>query len=82
MSNTDGGQTPQNSGTAPLVTVNQQGVIALNAIVTAIKAVFPQSSTTATSATAGSETLPAQPAGFLIVSLPGGSEVKIPYYNP
>ena len=35
---------------------------------------------TATSATAGSQTLPGAPAGFLIVSI-GGSSRKIPYYN-
>lgn len=35
---------------------------------------------TATSATAGAQTLPANPAGFLIVNI-GGTVQKIPYYN-
>jgi hypothetical protein len=36
----------------------------------------------ATTATAGSATLPASPAGFFVVKLSTGSTVKIPYYNP
>jgi hypothetical protein len=35
--------------------------------------------TTATTATAGSETLPAAPLGFLVLNL-GGTPVKVPYY--
>lgn len=37
-------------------------------------------STTAATATAGAQALPAQPAGFLIVNI-GGTTQKIPYYN-
>jgi hypothetical protein len=36
--------------------------------------------TTATTATAGAQTLPAQPAGFLVLNL-GGTAIKVPYYN-
>ena len=75
------GTTP-NSGTSPLVTVNQLGVQALNAIVAAIKAVFPQLTGTSGTASAGSATLPAAPAGFVDVTLPSGAQVKLPYYNP
>lgn len=71
------------TGTSPLVNVNQLGVQALNAIVTAIKAIFPQGTGTATSATAGSASaLPATPAGYLNVTLPSGAQAKVPYYNP
>ena len=37
------------------------------------------SATTATTATAGAQTLPANPVGFLVVSL-NGTSVKLPYY--
>ena len=36
---------------------------------------------TATSATSGAQTLPANPAGFFVVAGPGGTSVKVPYYN-
>ena len=45
-----------------------------------IATVFPQQTGTASSATAGSATLPANPVGFIIVTLPSGSTVKVPYY--
>ena len=35
---------------------------------------------TATSATAGAQTLPANPAGFLTITI-GGTQYKVPYYN-
>jgi len=51
-------------------------------LIAAIKAAFPQNASTATTATAGSATLPATPAGFLVVNNPvTGLAVKIPYYN-
>jgi hypothetical protein len=37
-------------------------------------------STTASTATAGSQTLPANPAGFLVFNL-GDATIKVPYYN-
>lgn len=76
------GNSSSQSGTSPLVTVNQQGVQALNAIVAAIKAVFSIVTGTSATATAGSATLPAHPAGFLDVTLPDGTQAKIPYYSP
>lgn len=36
---------------------------------------------TTTSATAGAQTLPANPAGFLVHTLANGSQVRVPYYN-
>lgn len=38
------------------------------------------SSQSSSSATAGSASLPANPAGFLILTV-GGKQVKVPYYN-
>ncbi len=64
-----------------LVSNIKNGVIAIGNLTTAIKAVFPQLTTTATSATAGAQTLPSNPAGFLNVTLPNGTPCKIPYYN-
>jgi hypothetical protein len=57
------------------------GVRALNAIVTALAGVFPQTSGTTTTASAGSATLPANPVGFLTVTLPDGTSARIPYYG-
>lgn len=42
---------------------------------------FPQQAGTATSATGGSASLPANPVGFLTVTLPNGTSVKVPYYG-
>lgn len=56
------------------------GVKYLGLLIQAIKSVFPQQSGTAATATAGAATLPANPVGFIIVSLPDGTVVKVPYY--
>lgn len=69
------------AGTADIVSLLRNGVQAINALNQAVRSVFPGSTATAATATAGSATLPAQPAGFLVVSLPGGAEAKVPYYN-
>lgn len=58
----------------------QNGVRALNSIEQAIRDVFPQVTATASSATGGAATLPANPVGFLVVTLPSGATAKIPYY--
>ena len=82
MSNTDGGQTPQNNGgVSQLVTVNQNGVLALNAILQALKAIFPSGTGTSTTATGGAATLPGNPVGFIDVVLPNGAAAKVPYYS-
>lgn len=73
----------QNSGGASLIAnVNQNGVQALNAILQALKNIFPQGTGTASSATAGAATLPANPVGFINVTLPNGTQAKVPYYAP
>jgi hypothetical protein len=51
-------------------------------LVETVRAIFPVGGATSATATAGAQTLPASPAGFLAVTLPDGTAVKIPYYNP
>jgi hypothetical protein len=63
-----------------LVTTLQNGVQVLSKLVTTTQAVFPQQTGTSTTATAGAATLPANPLGFIIVTLPTGTTVKVPYY--
>lgn len=56
---------------------------AIASIGTQISKVFPQTIGTSTTATAGSATLPAAPAGFLDVVNPAtGATVKVAFYNP
>ena len=56
------------------------GVRYLGQIVTALQAIFPQTSGTSGTATGGAATLPANPVGFLTVTLPDGTTAKVPYY--
>jgi hypothetical protein len=72
----------QNSGISQIVTVNQNGVIALNAILQAIKNIFPSGTGVSNTANTGSATLPANPVGFVNITLPDGSQAKVPYYAP
>ena len=65
-----------------VLSVLQNGVQALNKIVTALGRVFPSAGGTATSATAGSATLPAAPVGFISVTLPDGTIALVPFYAP
>lgn len=58
------------------------GVTTLGQINQTLKAVFPQTTGTASSATGGAATLPGNPVGFMDVTLLDGTPVKIPYYNP
>lgn len=46
----------------------------------AILQVFPNTTGTSATATAGAATLPANPVGFLAISIAGAS-FKVPYYN-
>lgn len=57
---------------------NQQ----LGALIQTLASIFPVGGATSTTATAGAATLPANPLGFLAVTLPNGTAVKIPYYKP
>ena len=59
----------------------KNGVTNLGQLIQVIKNVFPQMTGTSTTATAGAETLPTAPAGFIIVTLPNGTTVKVPFYN-
>ena len=62
---------------------NLKGVVSnLSSIYTVIKAIFPQSTGTSFTASAGTATLPGAPNGFIIVNLPSGAQAKVPYYLP
>jgi hypothetical protein len=61
---------------------SQGGVQALNNIGVILKSMFGYITGKATTATAGSQTLPANPAGFFTVVGPDGTSGKIPYYLP
>lgn len=63
-----------------LNSTQNKGVQYLGLLIQAIKSVFPQQTGTAATATAGAATLPAAPVGFITVSLPSGTTVKVPYY--
>lgn len=64
-----------------IISVLQNGVRALNGIWTVVGKSFPQVTGTATSATAGAATLPSNPAGFIVLTLPDGSSAKVPFYD-
>lgn len=68
--------------TATAVTTLQQLVSAVGNLTSAVKAVSFQSTGVTGSATAGAATLPANPVGFLTITLPNGEPAKVPYYNP
>jgi hypothetical protein len=60
----------------------QNAVLAINNLAKTLASVFPLStSTTSPTASAGAQTLPANPAGFINVTL-NGTPVKVPYYPP
>lgn len=60
----------------------QQNGVQLGQIIQTLENVFPQALGTASSATGGAATLPANPVGFLTVVNPtDGSTVLIPYYD-
>ena len=72
-----------------ITTATQNIVVAVNtlnttatALNTTMQAVFPYITATSTSATAGAQTLPANPAGFINITLPSGTAIKVTYYNP
>ena len=64
-----------------LVSNLKNGVTNLGQLVQIIKSVFPQMTGLSSTATAGTATLPATPAGFIIVTLPNGNTVKVAYYD-
>jgi len=76
----EGANEHQGGAVTDLVTVQQQGVRYIGQLIQAIRAIFPQQTGTASTATAGAATLPANPAGFIVVTLPDGTLAKTPYY--
>lgn len=68
-------------GLKDLNTTQQSGVRYIGLLIQAIRQIFPQQTGTATTATAGAATLPANPVGFIVVALPNGTSVKVPYYG-
>jgi hypothetical protein len=67
---------------SPDIVIQLQGIVQqLSALVQTFKAVFPQQGGTTSTATAGAATLPANPVGFMSVTLTNGTVVKMPYYN-
>jgi hypothetical protein len=70
-------------GISAIVTVAQNIVVALGKIASILSTSFPQTTGTATSATAGTNgAVPAQVVGYLTIVLPNGSIGKIPYFGP
>lgn len=71
-----------NDASPPIVAAQQARNTLLGQLVIALRAALPTVfGSLSGTATAGSATLPSQPAGFVVVSLPGGGTGKIPYYN-
>lgn len=81
MVDTQGNGANQGGSTTDLATIQQQGVLNLGLILQAIRSIFPQQTGTASTATAGAATLPANPTGFIVVTLPNGNLAKVPYYD-
>lgn len=77
------GTTPfdPSQGSSDLASVQRNGVRALNDILTALGKIFPAISGTSSSATGGAATLPANPVGFITVTLPNGTTAKVAYYQ-
>jgi hypothetical protein len=69
---------------ADLDTINStqnQGVQYLGLIYQALKAAFGFIGGTSATATGGAATLPANPVGFVTITLPNGQSVKVAYYT-
>lgn len=57
------------------------GVQSLNQILVTLQRSFPQQTGTSGTATGGAATLPGNPVGFIVVTLPDGTSAKVPYYT-
>lgn len=66
---------------AQLITAANNLVIAIGELTRVMKSAFPTASGTTGAATGGGATLPANPVGFITVTLPNGSSALVPYYN-
>lgn len=64
-----------------ILTALQQGVQALSRVAQTLSTAFAQIGGTATTATGGAATLPANPVGFIVITLPNGTAAKVPYYT-
>lgn len=64
-----------------IVTTMKNAVVAIGNLNKTVNTVFPQTGGITTSATGGSATLPANPVGFVAITLPNGTSVKVPYYD-
>lgn len=70
-------------GLSDLLGSMQQGVLAVNGLISQIKSTFPQVSALSTSATTGTVTFnSSQPATFLTIITSSGASMKIPLFNP
>lgn len=58
-----------------------QIVQAVNSLQQTTASVFPAAGGTSGTATGGAATLPANPVGFITVTLPNGTAAKVPYYS-
>jgi len=65
-----------------ILTAIQNAVSAIQTVNTTLSSVFPKTTASSTSATAGTITFTSsQAAGFLVVQTSSGATVKVPYYN-
>lgn len=67
-----------------ILTAIKNSNIILAQIAQYMSTVFPQQTTTATTigAAGAASALPAQPLGYMNITLSNGTAVKVPYYNP
>jgi hypothetical protein len=74
--------TDQNNNFVGIISVLQNGVQAINNNTKILSTIFPlATSSVSNTATAGTDTLPANPAGFLLVNV-NGTAYKVPLYLP
>lgn len=81
MGDTRSGDNGTSNNNAGILSTLQNGVRALGNISTMLGNIFPSVSGTSTTATGGAITPPAQVVGYVTVTLPGGTSVKVPYYG-
>jgi len=67
---------------AQLITAANNLVIAIGELTRVMQSAFPTAGGVAGSASMGAAVLPANPVGFITVTLPDGSAALVPYYNP
>lgn len=76
-----GGKAPDGGSNTTGTVADQLRNQVLSAILTALQASFPQATASiSATATAGAATLPANPVGFLTITV-GAAAFKVPIYN-